>query len=286
MSRSTPIFAAALAVAVFSALAFAAPAHAQEQTVTGVVLEDGTDRQLVGVLLLLVGEDGETISETVADDSGAFRIEIPEPGVFTIRGSLIGYASIASEPLVIRAGESVAVEVRMAVEAVPLAPLVVRSRVGTLDSQLSGFYGRMARGRRSGQGHFIDRDDVERMGPLQSTDLLRTAPGVHVVRGRQGYGQGVRMTGGCVPAIFVDGSQVNRYPMTNTSLDDIVAAFSVEGIEVYRGPSSLVGHYHDPGGCGLILVWTRRGTASDEPWSWKKFLAGLGLVAGLLLLMR
>lgn len=277
------MLAAALALA---ALAAPTPIAGQEQSITGVVLEDGTDRPLAGALLVLVAERGESISETVADDSGAFRIEVPEPGLFSIRGSLIGYASIASEPLAVRAGENVTVEVRMAVEAVPIAPLVVRSRVGTLDSQLSGFYSRMTRGRRSGQGHFIDRDDVERMGPLQSTDLLRTAPGVQVVRGRQGYGQGVRMTGGCVPAIFVDGSQVNRYPMTNTSLDDVVAAFSIEGVEVYRGASSAVAHYHDPGGCGLILVWTRRGTASDQPWSWKKFLAGLGLVAGLLLLMR
>ncbi|HUG42436.1 MAG TPA: carboxypeptidase regulatory-like domain-containing protein [Longimicrobiales bacterium] len=272
-------FAFALALALL-----AAPAAAQ--TIAGVVLEDGTERPLPGVLLLLVDERGRTGAEVVADDSGAFRIELPEPGVYTIRGSLIGYAPIASEPLTVRPGESIIVEVRLAIEAVPLAPLIVRSRVGTLDSQLAGFYSRMARGRRSGQGHFISRSEVDRMAPIQSTDLLRTTPGIRVVRGRTGYGAGLRMTSGCVPAIFVDGTQVNRYPLNNASLDDIVSAFSIEGIEVYRGASAAVGRFHDPGGCGLVLVWTRRGTTSDEPWSWKKFLAGLALVAGLLLLMR
>lgn len=273
------MLAAALALALV-----AAPVAAQ--TITGLVVVDGTEQPLPGALLLLVDGRGHVRAEVVADDSGAFRIEVPEPAEYTIRGSLIGYTSIASDPVVVRPGEDLIVEVRMAVEAVPLAPLVVRSRSGTLDAQLAGFYSRMQRGRRTGQGHFISRSDVDRMAPLESTDLLRSAPGVRVTRGRQGYGAGLRMTGGCVPAVFIDGTQINRYPLTGASLDDLVSAFSIEGIEVYRGAAAQVGRFHDPGGCGLILVWTRRGTASDEPWSWKKFLAGIGLVAALVLLMR
>ena len=279
MPRPTHILAALIAVAALAA-------GGSAQSITGVVVQDGTNERLPGALLLLVDDEGETRTETVADDSGAFFIEAPAPGLYLIRGSLIGYAPIQSEALAVGPGENVVVEVRMAIEAVPLEPLVVRSRSSTLDANLAGFYDRMARGRRSGMGHFISREDVDRFGPLESTDLLRMAPGVRVVRGRQGYGAGLRMSGGCVPAIYVDGTQVNRYPHLNQSLDDIVAAFSIEGIEVYRGASASVGAYHDSQGCGLVLVWTRRGSAGDGPWSWKKFLGGFGLVAALFFLMR
>lgn len=278
MPSSKP-FATAVAALTF----LAAPVAAQ--TITGFVVDDGTGERLPAVALHLVDDGGRVVVEALANDSGAFRIQVPEPGSYVLRGSLIGYAPVASEPLDVRPGEDVVVEVRLAIEAVPMEPVVVRSRVGTIDPELAGFYSRMARGERSGIGHYISRADVDRMAPLETTDLLRSMPGVRIVRGRQGTGSGVRMTGGCVPAIYVDGTQVNRYPMSGTSLDDVVAAFSVEGIEVYRGPASQVGRFYDPGGCGLVLVWTQRGTASDEPWSWKKMFIGFGLLGAILLLM-
>ena len=256
------------------------------QSITGTVVEEATGQPLPGTSILLVDARGAVRSETIADDSGAFHIEVPGYGEYVIRGTLIGYAAMQSEPLLIGSGDDLVVEVRMAIEAVALEPLVVRSRGSGMGIQLDEFYARMDRGRRSGFGHFVSRDDVERTNPLRSTDLLRSVPGVRVVQGRNGYGSGLRMSGGCVPAIYVDGTQVNRYPVSTTSLDDFVPAFAIEGIEVYRGASAQVGSYHDPGGCGLILVWTRRGTDSGEPWSWKKFLAGAGLFTLLLLLIR
>ncbi|MBW3552398.1 MAG: TonB-dependent receptor [Gemmatimonadetes bacterium] len=279
MSRLRHVLSALLATA-----ALAVPLTAQ--TITGVVVEEGTGQPLAGSLLLLVDDRGEIRSETLTDDSGAFHIEVPGYGEYVIRGSLIGYATIQSAPLRVGSGDELIVEVRMAIEAVPLEPLVVRSRGRGMGIQLDGFYERMDRGRQSGFGHFVSRQDVERTNPLRSTDLLRTIPGVRVVQGRSGYGAGVRMSGGCVPAIYVDGSQVNRQPIGSSSLDDFVPAFAIEGIEVYRGAAAQVGSYHDPGGCGLILVWTRRGSDSGEPWSWKKFFAGVGLFAAVLLLLQ
>lgn len=263
-------------------LASAVPLAAQ--AIQGVVVDDASGARLGGVALVLLDSAGEPRAETLADDSGAFRIRAPTPGSYSVQATLIGYGDILSAPITLDPGDDVSVEVRMAVAAVPLEPLVVRGRENRLDPQLAGFYERMERGRRSGLGYFVDREQIDRLMPLQSTDLLRMAPGVRVVRGRQGYGAGLRMSGGCIPAIYVDGVQVNRYPLGNTSLDDIVSGVSVEGIEVYRGTMAQVGSYYDAGGCGLILVWTRRGTETDQPWSWRKLLVGLGLIAALILL--
>lgn len=256
------------------------------QTITGLIVDDATGAPLPGALIVLV-EGGLTEGlETVADDSGAFRIEAPGAGEYVLLASLIGYAEIRSEPVVVEIGENVIVEVRLAIEAVPLEPLVVRSRAMRGGAQLAGFYARLARGRRSGLGHFISREEVERMNPMETSDLLRMAPGVRVTPGRAGRGAAIRMSGGCTPAIYVDGMQVNRYPLGGTSVDDIVAGFTVEGVEVYRGAMAQVQGYHDPGGCGLVLVWTRRGEHMEGPWSWKKFLAGMGLFGILFFLIH
>lgn len=275
-----------LVLLALAALAAAPPRPASAQTIMGVVVEHGTERRIPGVALLLIDDRGETRAETLADDSGAFILSAPGPGIFVVAAEMIGLASIRSGPLDLDPGEELVVEVRMAIEAVALDPLVVTSRKQTMGHQLAGFHDRMARGRRSGFGHFISREDVDRMMPLESTDLLRTAPGVRVITGRAGRGAGLRMSGGCIPAIYVDGMQVNRSPMRNVSLDEIVPAMALEGIEVYRGPSAQQGSYYDSNGCGLILVWTRRGEATGEPWSWTRFFAASGLVTAIFLLLR
>lgn len=263
-----------------------APGAASAQSLSGVVVENGTRRHLAGVQLLLLDADGRTRAETISDDSGGFHIQAPEPGRYVITGGLIGFATIRSDLLELGRGEELLVEIVMDVEAVPLAPLVVTGRNSDMNPQIAEFYDRLERGRRTGIGHFISREQIERAAPLESTDLLRTVPGVRVVQARGGRGAGLRMSGGCIPAIYVDGMQVNRPPLTGTSLDDMVSAFSIEGIEIYRGASAQQGSYYDPGGCGLVLVWTRRGSDSGAPWSWRRFFAATGLVAALYFLLQ
>lgn len=280
-TKYTPMLTTAAILA-----AVLAPRPASSQTITGVVVEHGTERRIAGVQLLLLDDRGDTRDDAISNDSGAFVLAAPEAGSFLITADMIGFASMRSEPLVLDPGEEVAVEVRMAIEAVPLEPLVVQGRKQTMGHQLAGFHSRMARGRKSGFGHFISREDVDRAHPLESTDLLRMAPGVRVVSGRAGRGAGLRMSGGCIPAIYVDGMQVNRPPMRNVSLDEIVPAMALEGIEIYRGPSAQQGSYYDPNGCGLVLVWTRRGTSTGQPWSWTKLFVASGLFAAILLLVR
>jgi hypothetical protein len=92
------------------------------------------------------------------------------------------------------------------------------------------------------------------------------------------------MGGGCIPAIFVDGMQLNRVNR-NDSLDDYVSTLDIEGIEVYRGAASQLGAMYDPTGCGLVAVWTRRGEAvAGGRLAWKKILITLGVVGALFLL--
>lgn len=275
--------------ALLAALLAVAPARAAaqaEQVIEGTVVDEADERPLEGVRLRLVGPDGGTYRETFSDEEGWFSLSVPGPGEWTVSGDLIGYGDMRSDPVEVEIGEQVTVKIRMAVEAVALEPLVVTSRIGYVNGDIQAFYERMSRGNRSGLGSFISRADIDRRSPLQPTDLFRSQASVRIVRGRPGHGEGLRMAGGCVPAVFIDGTLINRFDPYD-SLDDYVAVHSIEGIEIYRGGASQVGRFYDPRGCGLILVWTRRGLAGGEGtvFSWKKLAIGVGLL-GLLFLLR
>ena len=61
---------------------------------------------------------------------------------------------------------------------------------------------------------------------------------------------------GCVPTLFLDGVQS---PIFNGTIDDLVDPSDVEGIEVYAHSSSVPIQFSYGNGCGVIVVWTRRG---------------------------
>jgi len=65
------------------------PGHAQ--TINGRVLDDQNDRPVAAALVLLVDEDGDQRGVSVADSTGFYRIEAPEPGVYRLRAERLGY---------------------------------------------------------------------------------------------------------------------------------------------------------------------------------------------------
>jgi outer membrane receptor for ferrienterochelin and colicin len=116
------------------------------------------------------------------------------------------------------------------------------------------FYQRRIRG----SGAFVTRDDILTRHASVLTDMLRTMPGLQVVRTRAGQ-QGVRFaaaTNGrrdCMPMIWLDGQKVPGMEVDQISINDI------EGVELYRGSSITPPQFWDGGGpsCGTIVVWTR-----------------------------
>lgn len=261
------------------------PLGAAAQSIQGNVVVEADESPLEGVHLLLLDADGEQHGETLSDEEGWFVLPVPRSGEWIVAADLIGYGDMRSEPVEVGPAEQVQVRIRMAVEAVALEPLVVTGRISYMNGDLQSFYDRMERGRRSGLGDYISREDIENRGPFEPTDLFRGRAGIRTVRGRAGYGEGLRMAGNCIPAIFIDGTHINRFN-PNDSLDDYVAVQSIEGVEIYRGSSSQVGRFHDPRGCGLVLVWTKRGIPEGEgkAFSWKRLVVGLALIGGLFLL--
>jgi len=115
----------------------------------------------------------------------------------------------------------------------------------------------------AGGGHFITQEDIERRGAIRTEDLFRGIPGFNVVpSGGFDYQivstRSVGATGQCSPEFFIDGARVTVDPMIGGGLP--VNPTDIYGIETYS--SSAVNappQYQSQNGCGVILIWTRRG---------------------------
>jgi len=274
----------ATAALLMASHGLADPAAAQE--VVGIVRDGNSGVGVAGVEVVLVDSAGVVEARVITDAEGRFVLHTPRSGAFTLSFFRIGYRAFTSEPIDILTGERLVAEIRLGVEAVPLDSLIVSGRSRQHPPDIEAFYQRLELGRRSGDGHFISRADMEGAHPARTTDLLRSVNGVQVVYRRGGRDTVVLMRGGCVPAIYIDGSFINRVD-TRLSVDDHVAPGSIEGIEVYRGAGRAVGHFHDPRGCGLILVWTLRGVQGNSgPMRWKTMAAVLGTLLGLLFVLN
>lgn len=257
------------------------PGSAAAQQLVGMVADRETDAGVEGAELVVRDSAGAVQGRAVSNEQGGFVIDLEEAGTFTLAVSRVGYQPFSFDSVTVGAGERVALQILLGVRAVPLEPVVVSGRSRQRAPAIERFYERLERGRRFGSGHFFDRSDIEELHPGRVTDLLQRVAGVRVVPTRTGEG-GVRMRGGCIPALYIDGAHINRTDR-NDSLDRYVSPLAIEGIEIYRSPATAPAEYFDRNGCGVVLVWTRRGEPNaGRSVSWKTVVA---VVAAMLVLM-
>lgn len=139
---------------------------------------------------------------------------------------------------------------------------VTTTRVYTSDE--NGFESR----RRSGQGHYIDRAQIERTHATLPSDLLRMVPRVEVAQSGVGwFGKVIAFrnpfgTGYCRPDLWLDGVLFRAGDM---EIDEIVNPDHVEAIEVYTKPGVAPLQFtNNMSGCGSIVVWLRKQPVSAK----------------------
>jgi len=244
--------------------------------VKGQVLSYGSGDPLDGAAVSLASGPGGTrgIGTRVTDETGSFQFQRVPPGIYRIRVTYLGFADL-QDTLRVDPLSDLDLVLTMSVSPVELEPLVVRSERRPL-----GPIGDFERRRRTFSGSFFDREQIEAMGPVLFTDLLRRVPGVRVLP-VDPYHYTVRFRGGCRPVLWVDGVKL----ITPEGMDEILPPMDLEAVEVYRGPSVPVQYAGN--GCGSILVWTRRGEATGgSPFSWRKMAFAAGFLTLALILVR
>ena len=247
-------------------VALATPAAAQVRIV-GRVIDDTTERPLEGAQVTVRATDGRFLARVETEETGAFEFAVDRVSAVRIDIRRLSYRANAMPVLHFDGRRFFQVEARLAPDAILLAPLEVIAWSEVDPSPfLEGFRERL----RGGLGLYITREQIEQRRPRLVTDLLRDIPGVSVVGTGSGLRPAVRIgraaTAACETQIYVDGFLLNRRTGRSRTvaedfrIDDAVTPLSVEGIEVYRGLSSVPAEFLNPDAqCGVIAIWTRRG---------------------------
>ena len=245
--------------------AWALPAPAQVR-LEGVVRDD-SGAVLADVRVELWDNlTRERIRSQETDHAGRFAFRVRQGAGYRLHATRIGYLAADSSVQIPRDRRTVPVEFRMVAQPVGLEAVDVVARARS-PAVLNGFEARQ----RTGMGHYLTRDDLDRMRPALVTDALARVPGVRLESGGgSSFHRRIRMArtsarGNCPVQVFIDGLLLNRgtsrmRDVQGSGVDDVVAVNDVEGIEVYRGLSSVPAEFlNENSRCGVVVIWTRRG---------------------------
>lgn len=187
------------------------------------------------------------------DGEGRFTLRDLDAGSVTVRVRRLGYRQ-ASAITVVPATGSSPLTIIVEPAATTLEPVRVTARAEPFAGRLAGMERR--RGRRG--GHFIGPERIEQATSRSLIDLLRTAPGVHIVRGRSGQPfQVLRFRGSnCAPLMVIDGVPASAGEFDLAMID----VHTLEAVELFASFTSVPPELLGPRAlerCGVIAVWSR-----------------------------
>ena len=182
------------------------------------------------------GLDGRT------GDSGNFSLAGLPSGTQTVEVRAIGF-------------EPKRIAVDLSREHPTTLDVVLDKPVQTLDAVK--VYGRgnaamaeFQRRLRNGFGHILTPADIAKRNAIETTDLLRTMPGVRVVPTR-GFGNAILLRGGCLPTVYLNGMRMPDDAAAD--IDALAPPSEVTAIEVYNTagrPPQFWGN-----NCGSVVLW-------------------------------
>jgi hypothetical protein len=68
--------------------------------------------------------------------------------------------------------------------------------------------------------------------------------------------------------------------------EGLLSVSDIEGIEFYRGFGPAQIRFHNPDGCGVVLVWSRPVSSRGPSSSNKLFLVTVAVIAAIALIVR
>jgi hypothetical protein len=236
------------------------------------VLDARTELPIPGVTVVVLDTSGDRVASRVSDDDGRLSVEVRRRAAVRMRAGRIGYRTITTPLLDFGRDDYFVLDLRLDPEAIALAPLEVVARENRLTRShvLAGFDERVLRG----MGSYFTRSDIERLRPQRVTDLFRQLPGVTVVTSGRGSEATLQMNrtpvgrggGPCQVQIYLDGMLVTRGGAGSISVDALVSPENVEGIEVYRGISTVPPEFYNSNAhCGVVALWSRRTPPGTPP---------------------
>ncbi|NIP80201.1 MAG: TonB-dependent receptor plug domain-containing protein [Gemmatimonadetes bacterium] len=220
------------------------------QMITGKVLDARDDDPVPAMSVVLRDVRGEPVDRGLTDPDGRFFFQVDDSGLYRLAVARFGYDSTATANVAVSPGQNLYLELRVQPKAFGLEPITVTAPRVLPYLEASGFYDRMKRG----HGTFLGPRDLNRMPGAFPTQLLRRIPGVSVTARGGVHMRGITSAfgGSCSPTVYLDGTELR-----GASIDDIVPASWIDGIEVYKGASTVPSRWRGHATCGVIAIWTK-----------------------------
>lgn len=253
------------------ALLAAWPAATEAQiVVTGRVTGDGRPVALAEIRV----EPRGLLAST--DDSGTYRVLVPEPGVVVLSVRAVGFHP-NSRRVLLAVHDTAIVDFILGRAPQQLDSITVAAPEVVVSAKMQAVEER----RRLGRGYFYTREQLEKWEHRTLGNVLAMIGGLTTIHRSVGCGGGLAIAGsrsgpprlipeayGCVPEacyapIFLDGIPYwlpgnRRDPPPD--INRVIRVHDLETIEVYRGEATAPIQYNVSGaGCGVVLLWTRVG---------------------------
>ena len=214
---------------------------------TGTVASSQTGEPITGARVSIP----ELQFGAITNDEGDFTIKNVPPGLYDVRVHYLGY-STNQRPIRLQSGRVTNATFLLERDVLEVADLTVEVKQTNRVDPLEEMKERME----TGFGEFITREEIAKRSPQNTSDLLRTVPGVNVTPTRYGRAKvTMRCTGReSRPVVFLDGVMTRQFAIDN------IDPQAVEAIEVYRRASETPPRFQVGGtGCGVLVIHTRVG---------------------------
>lgn len=205
------------------------------------------NQPIEGAHVQLDGANRATLSRA----NGEFTLDSLPAGTQTVSVRKLGFA-FAETAVDLSSREASRVTIAMD-DFVPVLETVRVSAGRTTALDDVGF----SRRKRSGNGFYMDGEQLSNQQMSRFTDVMRTAPGIQIQR--RGDRQFLTTTrdpmNGCVN-IWIDGAQWQQ--LDAGDVDDFLRPGEVGAVEVYSSTTTPAEYTASRGSCSTIVVWTAR----------------------------
>ncbi len=256
-------------IILMATMACAGAPLAAQAALRGIVVEEGTNRPLPGVTVML----DRTFQQTLTDQSGRFLLTDLPLGARALLFRSIGHIPLRMQ-VILSQGDTATANVSLMSDPFRLDSLMVTAPSGArVNPRLVEFEER----RRMGIGFFLDSAYLRRADGRRMSEVLREAPNIRVLPSAEGaatvryFAASVRRTGmhgeACLLSIYLDGVPMYRSGGVGSGgfgapidLSRDINISSLDAVEVYASASEVPVEYSGRAAdCGVILLWTRRG---------------------------
>lgn len=140
-------------------------------TVQGRVTEAGTGTPIVNALVQVRDQSGRTISQTLSNPDGRYRIQNVATGTWTLAVTATGFADEQQDAVQVTPGGTATVDVAMTARAFELQPIQVSASRGAVEKAIEA----------PSRVEVVTERDIQTRPAVTPVDHLRSTPAVDVI---------------------------------------------------------------------------------------------------------